>query len=105
MVLVDGVYCPFVGHTCVSFANETRDVCDRYAPEVLCEGRLQHRPCLRQLPAARPLSGGMIRAEMAVGGARGPSAPRDARNAAARLMLWMMPALGDYSRGAGVRSI
>ena len=43
MVLVDGVYCPFVGHTCVSFANEARDVCDRYAPEVLCEGRLQHR--------------------------------------------------------------
>ena len=43
MVLVDGVYCPYVGHTCVSFANETRDVCDRYAPDVLCEGRLQHR--------------------------------------------------------------
>ncbi len=43
MVLVDGVYCPYVGHTCVRFANETRDVCDRYAPDVLCEGRLQHR--------------------------------------------------------------
>ena len=43
MVLVDGVYCPFVGHTCVSYANEPRDVCDRYAPDVLCEGRLQHR--------------------------------------------------------------
>ena len=43
MVLVDGVYCPYVGHTCVSFADETHDVCDRYAPDVLCEGRLQHR--------------------------------------------------------------
>jgi sulfatase modifying factor 1 len=43
MVLVDGVYCPFVGHTCVSFADETHDVCDRYAPEVLCEGNLEHR--------------------------------------------------------------
>ncbi len=43
MVLVDGVYCPFVGHTCVSFADEAHDVCDRYSPEVLCEGRLEHR--------------------------------------------------------------
>jgi formylglycine-generating enzyme len=43
MVLVDGVYCPFVGHSCVSFADEAHDVCDRYAQEVLCEGRLEHR--------------------------------------------------------------
>jgi sulfatase modifying factor 1 len=43
MVLVDGVYCPYVGHSCVRFANETRDVCDRYAPDVLCEGSLQRR--------------------------------------------------------------
>src|SRR5262249_28421392 len=43
MVLVDGIYCPYVGHTCTKFLIEERDVCDRYAPEVLCEGRLQHR--------------------------------------------------------------
>lgn len=43
MVLVDGIYCPYVGHTCTKFLNEERDVCERYAPEVLCEGRLQHR--------------------------------------------------------------
>src|SRR4029079_4034139 len=43
MVLVDGIYCPYVGHTCTSFLNEERDVCQRYAPEVLCEGRLQRR--------------------------------------------------------------
>ena len=43
MVLVDGIYCPYVGHTCTKFLFEERDVCDHYAPEVLCEGRLQHR--------------------------------------------------------------
>jgi formylglycine-generating enzyme len=43
MVLVDGVYCPYVGHRCLHFANEAGDVCERYAPEVLCEGRLEHR--------------------------------------------------------------
>ena len=43
MVLVDGIYCPYVGHTCTKFLIEERDVCERYAPEVLCEGRLQHR--------------------------------------------------------------
>jgi hypothetical protein len=43
MVLVDGIYCPYVGHICKSFVNEERDVCQRYAPDVLCEGRLQHR--------------------------------------------------------------
>jgi formylglycine-generating enzyme len=43
MILVDGVYCPYVGHTCKSFLNEERDVCQSYAPDVLCEGRLQHR--------------------------------------------------------------
>jgi formylglycine-generating enzyme len=43
MVLVDGIYCPYVGHTCTKFLLEDRDVCERYAPEVLCEGRLQRR--------------------------------------------------------------
>jgi formylglycine-generating enzyme len=43
MVLVDGIYCPYVGHTCTRFLNEERDVCERYAPDVLCEGRLAHR--------------------------------------------------------------
>jgi sulfatase modifying factor 1 len=43
MVLVDGVYCPFVGHRCSSFLNEPGDVCKTYAPDVLCEGRLQLR--------------------------------------------------------------
>jgi hypothetical protein len=43
MVLVDGIYCPYVGHTCTRFLIEERDVCERYAPDVLCEGRLQHR--------------------------------------------------------------
>ncbi|MEO7332048.1 MAG: SUMF1/EgtB/PvdO family nonheme iron enzyme [Minicystis sp.] len=43
MVLVDGTYCPYVGHTCLRFLIEERDVCQRYAPEVLCEGNLQHR--------------------------------------------------------------
>ena len=43
MVLVDGIYCPYVGHTCTKYLYEERDVCDRYAPDVLCEGRLLHR--------------------------------------------------------------
>ncbi len=43
MVLVDGVYCPFVGHRCTRFLYEDRDVCAEYAPEVICEGRLSHK--------------------------------------------------------------
>jgi hypothetical protein len=43
MVLVDGVYCPFVGHRCTRYLYEERDVCAEYAPEVICEGRLEHR--------------------------------------------------------------
>jgi formylglycine-generating enzyme len=43
MVLVDGIYCPYVGHACTKYLIEERDVCDRYAPDVLCEGRLLHR--------------------------------------------------------------
>jgi formylglycine-generating enzyme len=43
MVLIDGIYCPYVGHRCTSYIDETKDVCERYDTEVLCEGRLQHR--------------------------------------------------------------
>ena len=43
MVLVDGTYCPYVGHRCLRYIDEVKDVCERFAPEVLCEGRLQHR--------------------------------------------------------------
>ncbi|WP_437321396.1 formylglycine-generating enzyme family protein [Sorangium sp. So ce385] len=43
MVLVDGIYCPYVGHHCASYIDEEKDICARFEPEVLCEGRLQHR--------------------------------------------------------------
>jgi sulfatase modifying factor 1 len=43
MLLVAGVYCPFVGHRCADFIDEEKDICREYAPEVLCEGRLQRR--------------------------------------------------------------
>ena len=43
MVLVDGVYCPYVGHRCEQMEDETRDLCASYATEALCEGALQRR--------------------------------------------------------------
>jgi hypothetical protein len=43
MVLVDGVYCPFVGHRCAAYLDEARDVCKKFSPDVLCEGALAHR--------------------------------------------------------------
>lgn len=43
MVLVDGTYCPYVGHRCAVFEDEARDVCATFAPEALCEGALQRR--------------------------------------------------------------
>jgi formylglycine-generating enzyme len=43
MVLVDGIYCPFVGHRCVRYREGVQDVCEQFGPEVLCEGRLEHR--------------------------------------------------------------
>jgi hypothetical protein len=43
MLLIDGVYCPFVGHTCKHFLIEERDVCDVFSPDVMCEGRLERR--------------------------------------------------------------
>jgi len=42
MLLIDGIYCPFVAHRCLEFAIEERDVCDKYAAEVMCEGALKH---------------------------------------------------------------
>lgn len=43
MLLVDGAVCPYVGHRCVVFEDEARDICATYAPEALCEGGLQKR--------------------------------------------------------------
>ncbi|MEZ4302606.1 MAG: SUMF1/EgtB/PvdO family nonheme iron enzyme [Polyangiaceae bacterium] len=43
MVLVDGVYCPYVGHRCAVFEDEARDICATYAPEAICEGALSRR--------------------------------------------------------------
>jgi hypothetical protein len=43
MLLVDGVYCPYVGHRCATYEDEARDICATYAPEAICEGPLQHR--------------------------------------------------------------
>jgi formylglycine-generating enzyme len=43
MLLVDGVYCPFVGHRCATFEDDARDLCATYAPEAICEGALQRR--------------------------------------------------------------
>ncbi len=43
MVLVDGVYCPYVGHRCAVFEDEARDLCATFAPEAICEGGLQRR--------------------------------------------------------------
>ncbi|HEY4122427.1 MAG TPA: SUMF1/EgtB/PvdO family nonheme iron enzyme [Byssovorax sp.] len=43
MVLVDGVSCPFVGHTCATPRAGDAEVCEAYGPDVLCEGRLVHR--------------------------------------------------------------
>jgi len=43
MVLVDGIYCPFVGHKCVKVRDGVQDVCEQFGHEVLCEGRLEVR--------------------------------------------------------------
>ncbi|AKT40869.1 formylglycine-generating enzyme family protein [Chondromyces crocatus] len=61
MVLVDGIYCPFVGHRCARYLDQARDACDTFAADVLCEGRLQRRRyCVDQheypnLVGARPV--------------------------------------------------
>lgn len=43
MVLVDGAYCPYVGHRCAVYEDEARDICASFAPEALCEGPLARR--------------------------------------------------------------
>lgn len=60
MALVEGVYCPYVGHRCAVFEDEARDLCASFAPEAICEGALQHRRFCVDLheypnvPGARP---------------------------------------------------
>jgi Sulfatase-modifying factor enzyme 1 len=39
MLLVDGIYCPFVGHRCLEWIDEERDRCRVYDARPLCEGR------------------------------------------------------------------
>lgn len=50
MVLVDGIYCPYVAHRCArrapsagSTSDGGEEICLGFHDEVLCEGRLQHR--------------------------------------------------------------
>ncbi|HRI68362.1 MAG TPA: SUMF1/EgtB/PvdO family nonheme iron enzyme [Polyangium sp.] len=43
MVLVDGIYCPFVGHKCDRARDGVQDVCEQFGPQVICEGRLEFR--------------------------------------------------------------
>jgi formylglycine-generating enzyme required for sulfatase activity len=38
MLLVDGIWCPYVGHRCVDWIDEKRDRCRRYDEKELCEG-------------------------------------------------------------------
>lgn len=58
--LVEGVYCPFVGHRCVEWIDEKRDRCAAYAEPPLCEGKKQpKRFCIDRyeypnLPGVRP---------------------------------------------------
>jgi hypothetical protein len=41
MQLVEGKFCPFMGHRCAKWLNEKQDRCQRYAPPPICEGREQ----------------------------------------------------------------
>lgn len=43
MVLIDGIYCPFVGHKCERYREGVQDVCEQFGPQVICEGRLELR--------------------------------------------------------------
>ncbi|MBK7581423.1 MAG: SUMF1/EgtB/PvdO family nonheme iron enzyme [Myxococcales bacterium] len=39
MLMVEGIYCPYVGHRCVEWLQEKRDRCRRYDEKtILCEG-------------------------------------------------------------------
>lgn len=40
MLLVDGIWCPYVGHRCVDWIDQKRDRCRRYDEKlILCEGK------------------------------------------------------------------
>jgi len=39
MVLVEGVFCPFVAHRCADWLDDDRTRCARYRPDLICEGR------------------------------------------------------------------
>lgn len=43
MVLIDGIYCPFVGHKCDRYREGAQDVCEQFGSQVICEGRLEFR--------------------------------------------------------------
>ena len=47
MLLVDGIYCPYVGHRCVEWIEERRDRCRRFDEKILCEGtKVPKRFCI-----------------------------------------------------------
>ena len=41
MLLVDGSYCPYVGHRCKQWISEGGDRCQRYSENEICEGRIR----------------------------------------------------------------
>jgi len=43
MLLVDGVFCPYVGHRCLEWIEEDRDRCRRYDETPRCEGLKRDR--------------------------------------------------------------
>ena len=47
MLLVDGIYCPYVGHRCLESIDQKRDRCRAYDPKPLCEGlKVSKRFCV-----------------------------------------------------------
>jgi len=47
MLLVQGTFCPYVGHRCVEWIEENRDRCRKYDEKILCEGlNVQKRFCM-----------------------------------------------------------
>ena len=43
MQLVEGEYCPYVGHRCLEWIDEKRDRCQRYDEKPICEGKIEKR--------------------------------------------------------------
>lgn len=43
MVLVAGDYCPYAGHRCLEWIQQTHDRCAKYAPPPLCDGKKQKK--------------------------------------------------------------